>query len=141
MKPNRFQRVVREGRSPAGHMIMEFATRGLAKILESANVDFIVIDMEHTGFDTERIADLIAWLKATDIAPFVRVPQNLYHFIARTMDAGAIGVMVGNGETPDQPKHVLDAMTYAPLDNRALSLSTAHHDHITPYSAESLESS
>ena len=55
-------------------------------------VDFVLIDMEHTGFDAERIADLVAWFKATDIAPFVRVPQGLYHFMARTMDAGALGV-------------------------------------------------
>ena len=62
MKQNRFQRVLREGGVPAGHMIMEFGTRGIAKILEAAGLDFVVIDMEHTGFDTERIADLVAWL-------------------------------------------------------------------------------
>src|SRR5690349_23630770 len=96
MKQNRFQQILAGGGTPAGHMIMEFGTRGIAKILEAAGLDFVVIDMEHTGFDTERIADLVAWLKATDIAPFVRVPQRMYHFLARTMDAGALGVMVGN---------------------------------------------
>src|SRR5437588_2608675 len=139
MKPNRFQRVLREGGSPAGHMIMEFATRGIAKILEAAAVDFVVIDMEHTGFDTERIADLIAWFKATDIAPFVRVPQNLYHFLARTMDAGALGVMVGNVETPEQAKRVVDAVKYAPLGNRGVGLGTAHNDYVPPDAAKYLE--
>ena len=66
---------------PRGHMIMEFDTRGIAKILEAAGVDYVVIDMKHNGFDAERIADLMAWLKATDMAPFVRVPQSLYHFL------------------------------------------------------------
>ena len=65
MKPNRFKQVLQDGRVPVGHMIMEFATRGIAKILESAGVDFVVIDMEHTGFDAERIADLMAWFKAS----------------------------------------------------------------------------
>jgi 2-keto-3-deoxy-L-rhamnonate aldolase RhmA len=139
MKPNKFQRVLREGRSPAGHMIMEFATRGIAKILEAADVDFVVIDMEHTGFDTERIADLIAWFKATDIAPFVRVPQNLYHFLARTMDAGALGVMVGNVETAEQAKRVVDAVKYAPLGNRGVGLGTAHNDYVPPDAASYLE--
>jgi 2-dehydro-3-deoxyglucarate aldolase/4-hydroxy-2-oxoheptanedioate aldolase len=132
MKPNRFQRVLREGRSPAGHMLIEFATRGIAKILETADLDFVVIDMEHTGFDAERIADLIAWFKATDIAPFVRVPQNLYHFLARTMDAGALGVMVGNVETAEQAKRVVDAVKYAPLGNRGVGLGTAHNDYAPP---------
>src|SRR5207302_10156672 len=132
MKPNRFQRVLREGGSPAVHMIMEFATRGIAKILEAAAVDFVVIDMEHTGFDTERIADLIAWFKATDIAPFVRVPQNLYHFLARTMDAGALGVMVGNVETPEQAREIVGAVKYAPMGHRGVGLAAAHTDYIVP---------
>jgi len=132
MKENRFQRILREGGSPAGHMIMEFSTRGIAKILEAAGLDFVVIDMEHTGFDTEQIADLVAWLKATDITPFVRVPQGLYHFLARTMDAGALGVMVGNVETGEQAKSIVDAVKFAPLGKRGLGLGTAHNDYIQP---------
>ena len=132
MKENRFKRVLREGKAPVGHMIMEFATRGIAKILEAADLDFVVIDMEHTGFDAERVADVIAWLKATDIAPFVRVPQPLYHFMARTMDAGALGIMVGNVETPEQAKSIVNAVKYAPLGSRGVGLGTAHNDYLMP---------
>jgi len=132
MKPNRFRQVVAEGRIPVGHMIMEFATRGIAKILEAAGVDFVVLDMEHTGFDAERIADQMAWFKATPIAPFVRVPQGLYHFLARTMDAGALGVMVGNVETPEQAHEVVNAVKYAPMGRRGLGLGTAHNDYVPP---------
>jgi 2-keto-3-deoxy-L-rhamnonate aldolase RhmA len=138
MKENRFQRVLREGGIPAGHMIMEFGTRGIAKILEAAGLDFVVIDMEHTGFDSERIADLIAWFKATDVAPFVRVPQGLYHFIARTMDAGALGIMVGNVETAEQAQSIVNAAKYAPLGKRGLGLGTAHNDYIPPNAVEYL---
>jgi 2-keto-3-deoxy-L-rhamnonate aldolase RhmA len=139
MKENRFQRVLREGGSPAGHMIMEFGTRGIAKILAAAGVDFVVIDMEHTGFDAERIADLMAWFKATDIAPFVRVPQGLYHFLARTMDAGGLGVMVGNVETGEQAKSIVDAVKYAPLGKRGVGLGTAHNDYKQPDPVEYFE--
>lgn len=132
MKENRFRRILSEGGVPAGHMIMEFGTRGIAKLLEAAGLDFVVIDMEHTGFDSERIADLVAWFKATDIAPFVRIPQRLYHFVARTMDAGALGVMVANVETGEQAKAIVDAVKYAPLGNRGLGLGTAHNDYLEP---------
>jgi 2-keto-3-deoxy-L-rhamnonate aldolase RhmA len=139
MKENRFQRVLRENGAPTGHMIMEFGTRGIARILEAAGVDFVVIDMEHTGFDAERIADLMAWFAATSVAPFVRVPQGLYHFIARTMDAGALGVMVGNVETDEQAKSIVDAVKYAPLGKRGLGLGTAHNDYVPPDPAAYLE--
>jgi 2-keto-3-deoxy-L-rhamnonate aldolase RhmA len=132
MKESRFQRILREGGAPAGHMIMEFGTRGAAKILEAAGVDFVVIDMEHTGFDAERVADLIAWFKATDITPFVRVPQGVYHFLARTMDAGALGVMVANVETGEQARSIVDAVKYAPLGKRGVGLGTAHTDYLQP---------
>lgn len=132
MKDNRFKRILREGGVPAGHMIMEFGTRGIAKILEAAGLDFVVIDMEHTGFDAERIADLVAWFKATEIAPFVRVPQGLYHFLARTMDAGALGVMVGNVETGEQAKAIVNAVKFAPLGKRGVGLGTAHNDYLQP---------
>ena len=132
MKENRFQRILAQGRMPKGHMIMEFGTRGIAKILEASGVDYVVIDMEHNGFEAERIADLVAWLKATDIAPFVRVPQALYHFIARTMDAGALGIMVGNVETAAQAGEIVNAVKYAPMGKRGVGLGTAHNDYVPP---------
>jgi 2-dehydro-3-deoxyglucarate aldolase/4-hydroxy-2-oxoheptanedioate aldolase len=120
-------------------MIMEFGTRGIAMMHKAAGLDFVLIDMEHTGFDAERVADLIAFYKATDIAPFVRVPQPLYHFLARTMDAGALGVMVGNVETPEQAKGIVDAVKYAPLGKRGLGLGTAHNDYVAPDTAAYLK--
>ncbi len=71
-------------------MLMEFGTRGIAKIIECADLDYVIIDMEHSGFGIERVADLIAYLKATDIAPIVRVPENLPQFFAGVFDAGAV---------------------------------------------------
>jgi len=132
MKDNRLRAAVAAGRIPLGHMIWEFGTRGIAKILESADLDFVLIDMEHSEFDTERVADLIAWFKATPIAPMVRVPQCVYHFLARVMDAGALGVMVGNVETPEQAKLIVDSVKYAPLGRRGVGLGAAHTDYMGP---------
>jgi len=132
MKPNRVKQILAEGGIPVGHMIMEFGTRGIAKILEATGIDFVVVDMEHNGFTAERIADLMAWLKATPVTPFVRVPQPLYHFMARTMDAGALGVMVGNVESPEQARSIVEAVKYGPLGKRGVGLGTAHTDYVVP---------
>lgn len=126
MKPNRFREALAEGRTPVGHMILEFGTRGIAQILESTGVDFVVIDMEHTGFSEADIANLVAWFKATPIAPFVRIPQVAYHFIARTLDAGALGIMVPNVTSAGQAREVVAAAKYAPLGRRGVILGSAH---------------
>ncbi|MFN7937622.1 MAG: aldolase/citrate lyase family protein [Bryobacteraceae bacterium] len=132
MKENRFKKVIAEGRVPVGHMIMEFGTRGLAMMAKAADLDFVLIDMEHTAFGMDRMGDLAAFFKATDVAPFVRVPQAHYHFMARLMDAGILGIMVGNVETAEVAKSIVDAVKYAPLGKRGLGLGTAHNDYVAP---------
>lgn len=141
MKTNRVREVLAAGRMPIGHMVMEFGTRGIARLLETADLDFVLYDMEHSGFEMDRVFDLIAWSKACPFAPFVRVPQGQYHFLARVMDAGALGVMVGNVETPDMARQIVDAVKYAPLGKRGVALGLAHNDFVMPnpaaYYAES----
>ncbi|MXZ23517.1 MAG: hypothetical protein F4Y80_01405, partial [Caldilineaceae bacterium SB0665_bin_21] len=54
-----------EGKVPVGHMIWEFATRGMATMAETAGLDFVLIDMEHGPFSAAQVADLIAWFRGT----------------------------------------------------------------------------
>jgi 2-keto-3-deoxy-L-rhamnonate aldolase RhmA len=132
MKPNKMKEALAATGTAAGHMISEFGTRGIARIAASAGVDFVMLDMEHTGYDTERIADLCAWFRAVDVAPMVRIPQGLYHFCARTLDVGALGIMVANVETAAQAKEIVDACKYAPLGRRGVALGGAHNDFVMP---------
>jgi 2-keto-3-deoxy-L-rhamnonate aldolase RhmA len=125
MKPNRCKQVLAEGRVPVGHMVLEFGTRGMPKILEAAGLDFAVVDMEHTGFTSAEIADMMAWFKATTVSPFVRIPQVQYHFIARTLDVGALGIMVPNVRSAAQARAIVDAAKYTPLGDRGLIAGAA----------------
>ena len=128
MKPNRCKQTMAAGKIPVGHMITEFGTRGIAKMLEQANLDFVIIDMEHTAFSADDVANLIAWFKATEIAPFVRIPQIEYHFVARTMDYGALGLMVPNVKTAAQAKAIVDGTKYAPLGQRGIMFGNSNTD-------------
>lgn len=135
MKPNLLRQRLAKGRVAVGHMLMEFGTRGIAKIVEAAGVDFVLLDMEHGCLELEQIADLVAWFKATPVAPMVRVPQPFYHFIARSMDAGALGVMVPNVESAEQARTIVNAVKYAPDGQRGLGLGCAHNDYVPPAGA------
>jgi len=139
MRPNRFKQVLAEGKIPVGHMIMEFPTRGMAQILDAAGLDFVVVDMEHTGLTIGDVADMMAWFKATTITPFVRVPQIEYHFIARILDAGALGVMVPNVKTAAEARAIVDAAKYAPLGKRGVGLGGAVTDYKTVDPQEFME--
>lgn len=129
LKKNRYREAIAEGRIPVGHMVWEFGSRGMAKILDNIGLDFVVFDMEHSGFGSDQICDLIAWSKAASFAPFVRVPQTEYHFLARVMDAGALGVMVPNVQTVEQAQKVVEAVKFAPAGKRGVGLGGAHTDY------------
>ncbi len=130
MKPNRMKEKLQAGQIPLGHMILEFGTRGIAKILESADLDFVFIDSEHSPFTAGDLADLAAWFKATSIAPIVRVPEIHYHLIARTLDAGALGIMVPNVKSGAEARAIVDAAKYAPLGKRGLIMNHAHTEYM-----------
>lgn len=138
MKLNRFRQRIVAGGVPVGHMIGEFGTRGIAKLLAVADVDFVIFDMEHSGFDLDRIADLLAWSRLEPFSAFVRVPQAQYHFIARVLDAGAGGIMVPNVESAEQARSVVEIAKYPPTGRRGVGLGGAHTDYAIPDPAEYL---
>ncbi|MEZ4862661.1 MAG: aldolase/citrate lyase family protein [Caldilineaceae bacterium] len=131
MKPNRFKQRLAEGKVPVGHMIGEFGTRGIAQMLGLADLDFVLIDTEHAPFTPAQLADLVSWFKVGEIAPFVRIPQVEYHFIARTLDLGALGIMIPNVKTPEQAKAIVNAAKYAPLGDRGVILGNTQTDYQT----------
>jgi 2-dehydro-3-deoxyglucarate aldolase/4-hydroxy-2-oxoheptanedioate aldolase len=125
MKTNRFRQTRAMGRVPVGQMIWEFGSRGIAQMMEVCDLDFALIDTEHAAFTSAELADLIAWFRGTTVAPFVRVPEIAYHLLARTMDAGALGVMVPNVKTATEARAIVDAVKYAPLGQRGIGLGGA----------------
>lgn len=139
MKSNRFIEKRKAGEVPVGHMILEFGGRSIAQIVEGAGLDFAIIDTEHTGHSSHQVADLLTWFKATGVAPFVRIPQIHYHFIARTLDFGALGIMVPNVKTGAEAKAIVDAAKYAPLGSRGVMLGNANTDFKAVNPAEFLE--
>ena len=132
MKPNRVRQAGVEGRVPLGHMLMEFDTPGIAKLCDLADLDFVLIDMEHGPLDIAQVAGIISRFKSVPASPIVRVPASEYHFVARVMDAGAHGIMAPNVRDAEQARRLNDAMRYAPDGNRGLGLGTSHNDFARP---------
>lgn len=129
MKPNLFKKILDEGGKPVGHMLVEFASRGMAQIMDAAGVDFAVIDMEHGAYTLDQLADIVAWMKATPIAPFVRIAEIKYHLVARALDVGVLGIMAPNVKTAQAAQTLVDAAKYPPLGNRGLYFGGSSSDY------------
>jgi 2-dehydro-3-deoxyglucarate aldolase/4-hydroxy-2-oxoheptanedioate aldolase len=112
-----------------GSMVFEFSTTGIARIAAEAGADFLVFDMEHTGWSMETIRHLMATSRPADLVPIVRVPATQYHFLARALDVGAMGLMVPMVETEEQARVIVESSKYPPLGQRGAAFGVAHDDY------------
>src|SRR6202011_5435637 len=92
-----------------GHFIVEFATPGIGHILKSAGCDFVLFDLEHSGFGFETVKSVIRYFEAADLPAIVRVPSKAYHHIARAMDMGAEGIMLPMVGSSEETRQIVQA--------------------------------
>jgi 2-keto-3-deoxy-L-rhamnonate aldolase RhmA len=109
-----------------GHFIVEFATPGIGHILKSAGCDFVLFDLEHSGFGLETVKSAIRYFEAADLPVIVRVPAKDYHFIARAMDMGAEGLMLPMVGSATEASQIINSMKYTPEGGRGVALQVAH---------------
>jgi 2-keto-3-deoxy-L-rhamnonate aldolase RhmA len=114
-------------RSPKfGHFIVEFATPGIGHIMKSAGCDFVLLDMEHSGFGFETVKSMLRYMEAAQLPAIVRCPSKEYHHIARACDMGAEGVMLPMVGSAEEAKAIVHAIKYHPEGGRGVALQIAH---------------
>ena len=117
------------GGTALGVMAFEFFTPGLARVLKSGGVEFVILDTEHSGAGMDTLKAAIAYARLSGLAPFVRVPGLARHLISPVLDAGALGIMVPMLETAEQARALVEYCRYRPLGTRGLAFGMAHDDY------------
>ena len=124
-RPN-LKRLFANNKLKAGHSLFEFSTPGIGQILGTTGIDFVFVDMEHSGFGISELKKLVTSLRAADLPALVRPPSKSYHHIARVLDVGADGLllpMVGNA---DEARTIVQHANYPPRGHRGIALGIAH---------------
>jgi 2-dehydro-3-deoxyglucarate aldolase/4-hydroxy-2-oxoheptanedioate aldolase len=85
--------------------------------------------MEHTGLSFETLKTQFALCRGLDLVPMVRVPRGEYHFIARALDVGALGVMVPMVGTAEEAADIVACTRYPPAGRRGAAFGFAHDDY------------
>lgn len=129
MRTNPVKATLAAGGRAFGAMVFEFFSPGIAQICRNAGAQFVLFDMEHTGLDFETLKTQFALTKAQGLVPMVRVPRGDYHFIARALDVGALGVMVPMVGTAEEAAHIVACTRYPPLGKRGAAFGFAHDDY------------
>jgi 2-dehydro-3-deoxyglucarate aldolase/4-hydroxy-2-oxoheptanedioate aldolase len=117
------------GETVAGALVIDFFTPGMPQVLNAAGCEFALFDMEHSGLGFETLKTLVAACRGLDIVPLARVPRGEYHFLARSLDVGAHGVMIPMVESADEARRIAEATHYPPRGRRGAAFGVAHDDY------------
>jgi 2-keto-3-deoxy-L-rhamnonate aldolase RhmA len=128
MRDNRVKQTLAAGGVSVGTMMIEFNTTGIARIAAAAGAEFAVFDMEHSGWSMEEVRVLMATSRAADLVPLVRPPTSQYHFVARALDIGAMGLVIPLVGTAAQARDIVACAKYPPRGRRGCAFAVAHDD-------------
>jgi 2-keto-3-deoxy-L-rhamnonate aldolase RhmA len=101
MNINRVKKALREGRLQLGCSFAQLRSPAVATILGKAGLDWCYLDAEHGPFDFGMLQDLCRASIAAGMAPIARVADVQYHLIARSLDCGAMGILLPRVESPE----------------------------------------
>lgn len=104
-----------------GTFLIELPHTRAVRALALAGLDFVVVDMEHSGCDFSDLAPLVAEGQACGMAMLVRVWGEDVGLIGKALDAGANGVMVPHVATPARAREVVEQARFAPAGTRGYS--------------------
>ena len=99
-----------------------------ALFLAGLGFDFFIFDLEHSMFDLAKTRETILAARAAGLATIVRIPEIAYHFAARSLDAGATGLMLPRMETREQAEKLVQFSRYPPEGERGISTFAGHND-------------
>jgi 4-hydroxy-2-oxoheptanedioate aldolase len=110
-------------------MVSEVRTPNLARMLATAGLDSMIIDMEHGMFDWPEMAATVSVARGTGIEPVVRIPEIRRETVLKPLDAGASGLLVPMVNSIEQAEEVIRLAKYPPAGVRGTALRRGHSDY------------
>ncbi|MCR4427232.1 MAG: aldolase/citrate lyase family protein [Firmicutes bacterium] len=126
MRPNKVKKALANGEVVIGTMISEVRGPGIITMLATAGFDYVCIDMEHSSYSMETVADMIAASKATDMAAIIRTTGLSRLALSRPLDSGADGLLIPQTETVEEVRQIIEYTKYYPMGQRGMALRRAH---------------
>lgn len=93
--------------------------------LAAAQLDFAVVDLEHSQLDELEARRLVRHAAAIGFPVLVRLPLPTRDRVNRILEAGAAGIQVPTVRSAATVRETRDLMRYPPHGNRSISLAQA----------------
>jgi 4-hydroxy-2-oxoheptanedioate aldolase len=110
-----------------------------AEIMAEQGYDSITIDLQHGLIDYQVAVGMLQAMRASEVAPLVRVPWLDPAAIMKVLDAGACGVICPMINTRAQAAELVSYMRYPPAGTRSFGPTRAVFSASPNYGAEADE--
>ncbi len=115
---------------------------GSASALECigyAGLDYAIIDTEHGPFSVETTQSLIRAAKVSNVTPFVRVKDGERNSILKTLDVGAMGIIIPNVHTVEEVREIVKYGKFYPIGERGIAPTSGSSFWYADYAKQGLE--
>jgi 2-keto-3-deoxy-L-rhamnonate aldolase RhmA len=131
MRKNRTREILASGGVALGLIQNGFPTPEVSKMITAAGFDWLFLDTEHGPFHTETVHAIIQACLQTPMTPIVRVADFQYDLVARTLDAGAEGIIFPRTESPEQLAKAVSWAKYPPNGVRGFGLGEPNVGYVS----------
>src|SRR5919108_1011921 len=120
IKTNPLKAALAAGRVQIGTWINLVRNPAVLTLLQAAGLDYARVDMEHSSFSMETVADMAVLSRALEFPLIVRPPEGNREWITRLLDVGVWGLHIPQVDTPEIAERVARAARYAPGGDRGM---------------------
>lgn len=119
---NNLKQLLEDRTDPTGTWL-SIGHPAVAEVCASLDLEFVLIDTEHTSMHLETVESMVRAVDATDgtTETVVRIPWNDPVRLKRVLDVGVQGVMVPMIETAEEARTLVDATRYPPQGSRGIA--------------------
>ena len=129
MRPNLMKSKLAAGETVYGTMIFEFLSPGLPRIVANSGAEFILYDLEHSGFTIQDMKTQFALCAGVGLVPIARPPGKAYHITARMLDVGGFGLLYQMVGSAEEARELVSWTRYPPAGVRGAIFGGAHDDY------------
>ncbi len=130
MTQNIMKEMAQTRRAKLGTFLVEFNTPGIGQIMKAAGCEYVLLDMEHSGFNFESLKSMLRYMQSAELPTIVRVPSRNYNHIARALDMGAEGLMLPMVSSGEEAAQIVAHAKYPSQGHRGVALQVAHDRYL-----------
>ncbi len=116
---NHLREALSDGKTTLCMSVRLSRTIEIAPIAKACGFDALYVDLAHGSMSIETAGQICLTATLAGITPLVRVPHDPT-YMTRVLDAGAMGVIVPQVDTPEQARRAVRECRFAPLGERSV---------------------